>query len=128
MVAIPACGQLNRENTFPLYPFAPGKLVSPYRFGRLVPRQPTHSPHSRATLLPRAFRDRYYSYYCKVSICTVERHQLIPELSRSGNLVPTAFIRRHGAICPQRSSSNGCCLLGNPVGQLVCAPLSPHLL
>ena len=31
---------------FPLFPFAPENLVSRDRFGRPVPRQSTHSPHS----------------------------------------------------------------------------------
>ena len=44
-VANPACGQLSRENDFPLSPFAPENLVSRDRFGSSVPRQPIDSPY-----------------------------------------------------------------------------------
>ena len=51
MAANPARGQLKRENyffqfIFCLPPFGPENLVSRDRFGRPVPRQPAHSPHS----------------------------------------------------------------------------------
>ena len=45
-VANPASGQLNREMNISLSPFAPKNLVSRDGFGRPVPRQPAHSPHS----------------------------------------------------------------------------------
>ena len=46
-VANSARGQLNRKNEhFSLSSFAPENLVSRYRFGRPVPRQPAHSSHS----------------------------------------------------------------------------------
>ena len=45
-VANPARGQEKQTSIFPLSPFAPEKLVSRDRFGRPVPRQPAHSPHS----------------------------------------------------------------------------------
>ena len=41
----PARGQLNKKNDCLLIPFAPENLVSRDRFGRPVPRQPTHYPH-----------------------------------------------------------------------------------
>ena len=50
-VANLARGQLNRDFLFSLSPFAPEKLVSRDGFGRPVPRQPTHSPHSRLNLI-----------------------------------------------------------------------------
>ena len=46
MIVNPARGQLNRENVFPLSPFAPKNFVSQERFGRPVPRQPSHSEYS----------------------------------------------------------------------------------
>ena len=46
MVANPAHGQLNREINSSLSPFAPENLVLRDGFGRPVPRQPAHSPHS----------------------------------------------------------------------------------
>ena len=45
MVANPARGQMNKKNVFSLSLFAPENLVSRDKFGRLVPRQPVHSPH-----------------------------------------------------------------------------------
>ena len=42
MIARPARGQLNRENVFPLPPFAPENLVSRDGLGCPVPRQPAH--------------------------------------------------------------------------------------
>ena len=45
-VANLAHGQLDRESVFSLSSFAPEKLVSRDRFGRPVPRQPSHPPHS----------------------------------------------------------------------------------
>ena len=45
-VANPARGQMNRENEYSLFPFTPENLVSRDGFGRPVPRQPAHSPHS----------------------------------------------------------------------------------
>ena len=46
-IAKPARGQLNREHMhFPPSPFTPDDLVSRDGFGRPVPRQPDHSPHS----------------------------------------------------------------------------------
>ena len=49
MVANHARGQLNGEhNKSSLSPFMPEKFISRDRFGRLVPRQPADSPHSRA--------------------------------------------------------------------------------
>ena len=47
-VANPARGQLHGENEYSisLSPFATENLVSRDRFGRPVPRQPAHSPHS----------------------------------------------------------------------------------
>ena len=41
-VANPARGQLNRENEYSLFPFAPETLVTPDGFGSSVPRQPAH--------------------------------------------------------------------------------------
>ena len=47
VIANPVRGRLlNRENNFFLSPFAPENLVSRYRFGHPVPRQPAHSAHS----------------------------------------------------------------------------------
>ena len=46
MVTNPGRGQLNRDFFFYLFLFAPENLVSRDRFGRPVPRQPVHSPHS----------------------------------------------------------------------------------
>ena len=49
MVAKPARGQLNRKNIFSRSSFGRENLVSQDRFGRLVPRQPAHSPiHTQA--------------------------------------------------------------------------------
>ena len=49
MVANHARGQLNGEHKkSSLSPFMPEKFISRDRFGRLVPRQPADSPHSRA--------------------------------------------------------------------------------
>ena len=45
-VANPALGQLNREKNTSLSPFAPENLVSRDGFGRPVPLQPAHYPHS----------------------------------------------------------------------------------
>ena len=48
MVAISACGQLNRENKFSLLTvreFALDNLVSRDEFGSRVPRRPAHSPN-----------------------------------------------------------------------------------
>ena len=45
-VASPARGQLTREMNISLSPFAPENLVSRDEFGRSVPRQSAHSPHS----------------------------------------------------------------------------------
>ena len=45
-VANPARDQLNRENEYSLSTFAPENLVSRDGFGRPVPHQPAHSPHS----------------------------------------------------------------------------------
>ena len=42
MVAIPACGQLNRKNNISLSAFAPENLVSRDGFGSPVPRQLAH--------------------------------------------------------------------------------------
>ena len=39
-------GELNRKMGFSLSLFAPENLVSREGFGRLVPRQSAHSPHS----------------------------------------------------------------------------------
>ena len=41
-VAYPARGQLNKENNFPLSPYAPEDLVSRDGFSRPVRRQPAH--------------------------------------------------------------------------------------
>ena len=41
-VADPARGQLNKENKFPLSPYAPEDLVSRDGFSRPVRRQPAH--------------------------------------------------------------------------------------
>ena len=46
MVAKHARGQLNRENYFPLPQFAAENLASQDRFGRPVPHQPAHAPHT----------------------------------------------------------------------------------
>ena len=46
MVANPIRGQLNREISISLAPFASDNLVSRDRFDRPVPRQPIHSPRS----------------------------------------------------------------------------------
>ena len=45
-IANPARGQLNREMSISLIPFAPENLVSRDGFGCPVPRQPAYSPHS----------------------------------------------------------------------------------
>ena len=45
-VTNPARDQLNRENEYFPSPFAPEVLVSRDGFGRPVPLQPAHSPHS----------------------------------------------------------------------------------
>ena len=45
-VANPPRGQLNRENEFPLSPYAPDNLVWQDGFSRPVPRQPAHSPYN----------------------------------------------------------------------------------
>ena len=50
MVTNPGRGQLNRDFFFNLFLFAPENLVSRDRFGRPVPRQPVHSPHSAGSV------------------------------------------------------------------------------
>ena len=45
-VANPARGELNREINTSLSPVVPENLVSRNGFGRLVPREPAHFPHS----------------------------------------------------------------------------------
>ena len=46
MVANPARGQQAREIVLSISPFEPENLVTRGGFGRPVPRQPAHSPHS----------------------------------------------------------------------------------
>ena len=45
-VASPARGQLSRKYYLPLSQFVPENLVARDTFGRLLPRQPAHFPHS----------------------------------------------------------------------------------
>ena len=45
-VVNPTRGQLNRERSISLSPFASENLVARERLGRPIPRQPAHSSHS----------------------------------------------------------------------------------
>ena len=127
-VANPACGQLNWENGYvSLSPFTAENLVSRDGFGRPVPRQPAHSPHSGliwcllTRLLPISAAS--FMYLCRhpPSGHTAVRHRGIPPSaigsipSLSGHKLAYRWrsrqrVRRHRASSsPQGSSSHGCC-------------------
>ena len=127
MVAIPACGQLNRKNNISLFPFAPKNLVSRDGFGRPVPRQPAHlhtQAESSAYLrdFPRVPRRRPYIYVF------YHHYAIGPVPSLSGHAVAYRWrslprVRRHRSSKPQDSSER---VLPWQVtmDQLICASLS----
>ena len=85
-VANPAIssGQLKRKSyIFPCPPFAPENyLVSRDRFGRPVPRQPAHSPHSKAESGAYS-RDSSRFARRRPFIYAINRNRVGPEFIRS---------------------------------------------
>ena len=72
MVANHARGQLNGEHKkSSLSPFMPEKFISRDRFGRLVPRQPADSPHSRA---PSRFPFLSFPFRDTIDINTITKN------------------------------------------------------
>ena len=110
----PARGQLNRENEcFPV-PVRTRRenLVPQERFGRPVPRQPAHSPHSGCIwillkrFLPLSAAISIYLFIPSTAIGSVPR---LPchAIAYRWRFLPR--VRWHKAS-PQCNSSNGCCL------------------
>ena len=115
-VANPTRGQLNREMNVSLSPFAPENLDSRDEFGRPVPRQHAHSPHSVGLNMvltrgiPPDFRGGVHLFMLSSAIGSV------PSLSGHAiacrSMVFTVESPPARASSPQGSSrSNGCCCL-----------------
>ena len=105
---LPDAGKIN----FPLSPFGPENLVSRNRFGRPVPRQRCSFSTLRLNLVLAygillAFRDGVHLFIPSTTIGSVPR--------LSGHAIAYRWrslprVRRHSAVCPQDSWSNGCCI------------------
>ena len=98
MVANPARGELNRENTFSLSSFAPENLVSRGRFGRPVPRQPAHlHTQSESSIINHqsgAYSRDSSRFPRRRPHTTVNRHLVSPEFIRSRNGVPIRLVAK----------------------------------
>ena len=88
--------------TTSLAPFAPDK--SRDRFGRPVPRQPAHSPHSR--YFSRLPRRRSFIYLKPPSAVGSVPSLWGHAIAYRWRSLPR--VRRHKASSPQGSSTNGC--------------------
>ena len=114
-------GQLNRKPVCALSQFAPENLASRYGFGRPVPRQPAHYPHSDSIW---CLLTGFLPISATESIYPANRHRVILRLIRSCNCRRRSlprFLRR-----PQRSSSKGFAYSGNPIDLILCATFSPR--
>ena len=112
----------------PLVSVAPENLVSIDRFGRPVPRQSTHSPHSGCIWCithenPPTFQGGVHACIPSTAI------ESVPSSSVHANAYRLRSLPRvhwHRASSPQGSSSNGCCLFRPHHGPFFCAPLFSH--
>ena len=91
-VTNPARGELNRENYFTLFPFAPDNAFSRDGFGSPVPRQPAHL-HTQAESGAYLLREdssrfpRRRPFFFSTAI----RHRISPEFIGPRNCVPMTF-------------------------------------
>ena len=108
-VANPARGQLNEENN--IFPVP----VSRDGFGRPVPRQPSHSPHSQAESGAAYSREIPPAFGGGVHLLIIPATAIGSVPSLSGHAIAYGWrslriVRRHRASSSQGSSSDGCCL------------------
>ena len=114
--ANPARGQLNRENEYPLSPFAPENLVSRDGFGSPVPRQPAH-------LLTQAEPGAYLQDSSRVPRRRPFIHFNRHAPSGQSRLNRVTQLRTDGVHCRESAGTgpvnlkvvpNGCCLGRSP--------------
>lgn len=119
-LAMYACGGRSKaclENHLSLCPFAPKKMVSRGRFGRLVPHQPASSPHPAESAASLHDSTLPYGLHHNHRLATSSQSRLITSRESTGTR-PAA---------PQGASIAGIVAYsGNYMDQSMQAPLSPE--